>query len=250
MKIVILGSGTLSPSINRTAAGIIIGINNDLILLDSGSGIYYKLAKAGIYFHDISHVFYSHYEHPDHINDLPFILFAKKYDIKDFKKNIILTGPPGFTDFYNKIETLYPILQELPFELNIKEMQNDKMDYGSFSVESRPMSHGSAKAVGYRIESQNKTIVYSGDTDYCANIIKLTGNADVLITECSYPDQMKIPNHLSPGIAGKIATEAGVKKLVLTHFYPQCDEYDIFKQAGNNYTGEIILAEDMMQIEI
>ena len=44
MKIIIFGSGTLSPSPDRTAAGILLKINNDLILLDSGSGIYYKLA--------------------------------------------------------------------------------------------------------------------------------------------------------------------------------------------------------------
>lgn len=250
MKITVLGSGTLSPSVRRTAAGILIEHENDLILLDSGSGIYYKLALAGIDFHEILYLFYSHYEHPDHINDLPYILFAKKYESRENKKDIAVTGPRGFISFYNKIKTLYPVLEELPFKANITEMHNEKLIYDNFIIESKQMSHGSADANGYRIESSDKSITYSGDTDYCENIVELANGTDLLITECSYPDQLKIPNHLSPGIAGKIASEAGAKKLLLTHFYPQCDEYDILKQAEMNFSGEIILAEDMMQIEI
>ena len=88
MKIIILGSGTLHPSLKRTASGIIVKPGDNSILIDSGSGIYYKLIHAGIDFHDIGYFFYTHYEHPDHINDLPFIIFAKKYDTKDFKKDI------------------------------------------------------------------------------------------------------------------------------------------------------------------
>lgn len=250
MKITILGSGTLSPSTKRTAAGIIIELNRNLLLFDSGSGVYYKIANAGFDFHEISYFFYTHYEHPDHVNDLPFILFAKKYDSRENKKDIVLTGPSGFSGFINKMITLYPVLEELPFKTQIREMTEDKTDYGIFRVDSMPTLHGTVKSIAYKVTYGDKSIVYTGDTDYCKNVVALAHNADILITECSYPDQLKIPNHLSPGIAGEIAAQAGVKKLILTHFYPECDEFDILNQVKQKFDGEIILSADMMQIEI
>ncbi|MBL0731677.1 MAG: hypothetical protein JJW03_02325, partial [Desulfosarcina sp.] len=51
-------------------------------------------------------------------------------------------------------------------------------------------------------------------------------------------------------LAGEIASKANVKKLVLTHFYPTCDEYDIEKECRKNYDGPIILAEDHLRINI
>ncbi|MBN2041389.1 MAG: MBL fold metallo-hydrolase [Spirochaetes bacterium] len=250
MKIIFLGTGTLSPYAKRTAAGIIIKLDTNLLLLDSGSGVYYKIAKAGIDFHKISHFFYTHYEHPDHVNDLPFILFAKKYDTRENKSNITMTGPSGFCEFIKNLKTLYPNLQELPFETNIREMHNEEIIYDTFSIKTKPSSHGKVSSVAYRIECNNKSIVYTGDTDYCKNIVELARDADILIADSSFPDQLKIENHLSPGFAGKIASESGAKKLILTHFYPQCDEYDILSQAAQKFNGEIIISEDMMQIEL
>ncbi|MBL0700075.1 MAG: hypothetical protein JJV92_04255, partial [Desulfosarcina sp.] len=51
-------------------------------------------------------------------------------------------------------------------------------------------------------------------------------------------------------LAGEIASKANVKKLVLTHFYPTCDEYDIEKECRKNYDGQVILAEDHLRISI
>ena len=53
---------------------------------------------------------------------------------------------------------------------------------------------------------------------------------------------------MTPGLAGEIATRANVRKLVLTHFYPECDKADIFSQCRKTYKGPLILAEDLMKI--
>ncbi|MBU4389603.1 MAG: hypothetical protein KKB23_08745, partial [Proteobacteria bacterium] len=49
--------------------------------------------------------------------------------------------------------------------------------------------------------------------------------------------------------AGKIATMANVRKLMLTHFYPECDEVDIEKECRKTYSKKLILAEDLMKID-
>ncbi len=61
---------------------------------------------------------------------------------------------------------------------------------------------------------------------------------------------MKVEGHLNAILAGKIARESNCKKLILTHFYPICDDYDILGQCKEEFSGDIILAEDLMTTEI
>jgi ribonuclease BN (tRNA processing enzyme) len=50
--------------------------------------------------------------------------------------------------------------------------------------------------------------------------------------------------------AGDLAAKANVRKLVLTHFYPQCDNEDIAAECRKTYSGPLVLAEDLMQLEV
>jgi ribonuclease BN (tRNA processing enzyme) len=93
-------------------------------------------------------------------------------------------------------------------------------------------------------------VVYSGDTDYSDNLVYLAKDSDLLICESALPDQLKVDGHLTPSLAGKIATRANVKKLVLTHFYPECDQADIEKECRKTYSGPLVLAEDLLKIEL
>jgi ribonuclease BN (tRNA processing enzyme) len=112
------------------------------------------------------------------------------------------------------------------------------------------MAHIS-ESVGYRIEFKDgKSMAISGDTDYCQNIIDLALEVDLLVLECSFPDGKKVEGHLTPSLAGKIALESRCKKLLLTHLYPICDQFDILSQCRQVYQGQIILGEDLMRIKI
>jgi ribonuclease BN (tRNA processing enzyme) len=111
------------------------------------------------------------------------------------------------------------------------------------------MAH-SEVSVGFRVDARGRSMVYSGDTDYCVNIVRLGKNADLLILECSFPDERKSPGHLTPSFAGKIAREASCKKLLLTHFYPVFQGHDILQECRKEFSGEIVLAEDGMKINL
>lgn len=250
MEIIILGSGTLVPSIRRTAPGLAAIIDNEPLLFDSGSGTIYKLPIAGIDYRNINHIFYSHFSHPDHINDLSHFLFAYKYDFPARQIDLNIIGPEGIDAFYKKIIGLYPIFDDMPFTVNINEVKDERLVHNNFTIITKSVSHLKASSIGYRIESHDKIVVYTGDTDYCKAVIELAENADVLISECSNPDILKKDGHLTPMLAGNIASEAGVKRLVLTHFYPVCDDYDVEEEASNVFSGEIIIAEDFMKIEV
>jgi len=106
-------------------------------------------------------------------------------------------------------------------------------------------------SVGYRIKWQDgKSVVISGDTDYCENIVNLASGVDLLILECSFPDEKKVEGHLTPSLAGRIARESRCKKLLLTHLYPICDQHDILTQTKQAFDGEIVISEDLMRVQI
>ncbi|NNG47268.1 MAG: MBL fold metallo-hydrolase, partial [Deltaproteobacteria bacterium] len=74
--------------------------------------------------------------------------------------------------------------------------------------------------------------------------------ADVAVFECSFPNERRVEGHLTPGEAGEVANAAKVKRLVLTHFYPECEGADILSQCQETFSGEVILAEDLLRIPV
>lgn len=128
------------------------------------------------------------------------------------------------------------------YQIHFRVVGQDTVEGPDWKVLSRPVAHG-IDAVGYRVECRGKTLAYSGDTDYCTAMVELGRDADLLILECSFPEGAKVPNHLTP-------SEAGAKRLALTHFYLACDGRDIKGECGNRYGGEIVMAEDGMRLRV
>ncbi len=56
--------------------------------------------------------------------------------------------------------------------------------------------------------------------------------------------------HLSQKTAGKVANQANVKKLVFVHMYPICDQYDIISACREEFDGEVLVGEDLMEFEL
>jgi ribonuclease BN (tRNA processing enzyme) len=122
--------------------------------------------------------------------------------------------------------------------------------FAKWSVKTIPVQH-SQSAIAYRIESKaGHSIVYSGDTDYCSEIIELAKQADVLILECSFPDHKKVQGHLTPSEAAEIAAKAKCEHLILTHFYPPYNELadDINMKCHKIFSGKISIAQDFMKL--
>jgi ribonuclease BN (tRNA processing enzyme) len=254
ISVTILGSGTCVPSLRRSSCAVLIKIRNQALLFDSGAGTIRRLLEAGTKIVDLTHIFYSHF-HPDHTGELVSLLFATKYS-GDPPRRIplnILAGK-GFLAFYNGLKNVYGEWIELaPALLQINELDNTAYDtrrYADFTVASIPVEHNS-ESIAYRITGPGgKSVVYSGDTDVCDGLVTLAENADIFICESALPDNLKAKGHLTPSLAGEIASRANARKLVLTHFYPECDGVDIEKECRKTYGGPLVLAEDLMEITL
>jgi ribonuclease BN (tRNA processing enzyme) len=250
MRLTIIGSGTAAIQANRGFAGHVLDIGNELCLLDGGSGTLRKCDEAGISYKEIDKICYTHL-HPDHTTDLVPFLFATKHTPGFTRtKELEIYGPVGFREFFTRAVALYGAgMVEVEYEIKIRELARDKINLGDLELETNLMKHAE-NAIGYRFEAEGKTFVYSGDTDYCDEIIALARNADVLLLECSFPDHMKVPDHLTPTEAGKIAARASVQRRSLTHLYPPCDKEDILTPCRKQFDGPVSCAQDLMSVEI
>ena len=252
--VTILGSGTCVPSLTRSACSVLIEAGGERILFDSGPGTMRRLMEAGVQIFDLPFVCYSHF-HPDHSGELVPFLFANKYlDGSLRRRPLTLVAGRGFLEFFNGLRQVYGRWMELAASLlRIEELDNrgrDERNFGAFGLQSAPVEHN-PESLAYRVTgSDGKSVVYSGDTDYSENLIGLAENADVLICESALPDDLKVDGHLTPSLAGEIATRARVGKLVLTHLYPECDMADIEAQCRNAYDGPLVVASDLMRIPV
>jgi len=249
-ELIVTGSGTGIPSLRRGFPGIVILSDSAKLLVDSGSGTLRRMLDIGLTYRDIDLLLYTHI-HPDHVSDLVPILFACKYADLPREKDLLCTGGPGFKSYFEKLSGVYGSwIAPRSYQLTVKEIAQKGLAYRDLKILSKPMAHIS-ESVGYRIEFKDgKSVAVSGDTDYCQNIIDLAFEVDLLVLECSFPDGKKVEGHLTPSLAGRIALESRCKKLLLTHLYPVCDQFEIVGQCKKIYQGEIILAEDLMRIKI
>ena len=95
------------------------------------------------------------------------------------------------------------------------------------------------------LRAKGKTFVYSGDTADNAKLAPFAKDADLLLMEAAFLSRHKPENaaHVSAAEAGRIAMEAGVKRLLLTHVFPEYDENDLIKEACQYYSGAETIKE-------
>lgn len=254
IAITILGSGTCVPSLTRSSCSVLMEIGDRKLLFDAGAGTIRQLLETGTSIYDISHVFFSHF-HPDHTGELIPFLFSRKYaDPSHRDTPLALVAGHGFSRFFRGLIDVYGELLDgergMPTLHELDNSAPDSFRSDGFSVASLPMEH-SKESIGFRVTAPGGgSVVYSGDTDVCSNLVTLAENVDLLICESSFPDELKKKGHLTPSQAGDIATRAKVGNMILTHLYPECDTVDIEKQCRKTYGGPLAVAEDLMKIVV
>ena len=253
-RITFLGSGTCVPSLVRNPCAFLMQTGSQNLLFDCGAGVMRRLLEIGVSIFEITHIFLSHF-HPDHSGELAAFLFALKYPAPHPRRRpLTLVAGRGLLAFFDRLEGVYGDWIVLPPEhfrrIELDTAQADSYAFDKFTVTSMPVDHR-PESLAYRVvDSAGKSLVYSGDTDVCDSLATIAADADLMICESAFPDGQKVKGHLTPSGAGRIAQAAGVKQLVLTHFYPACDQHDIAKQCRSTYDGKVLLAQDLMTLTL
>jgi len=248
IEFTVLGSGTCALQPQRSMSGYAVRHQGFFCLLDCGHGALRRCLEAGLQPLDIDAVLVSHF-HLDHIADILSLLWALKH-APDLNRTKPLTfiGPPGLLHLFQGLPALYGSwLEHFPFTISIEEVRQQGFAIGPWQVETLPMRHG-ASANGYRLQSNGRVIAYSGDTGECAEVVELGRRADLFVLECSFVEDSGAENHLHAALAARLASRAECKKLLLTHFYPECDRHDVRSLCENEFPGTVELARDLMRL--
>ncbi len=253
VEIIMLGTGTITPSLRRNASCLVVQEGERRLLVDMGPGTIRRLCDAAISLSELDTLLVTHF-HPDHVSDLAPILFASNYAYADRRTEpFSLIGPRGLRDYYDKFRAIYhEWITPTDDRLTLHELSAnspDRLESGELLIRSTSAAH-SDPSLSYRIDGPTGSVVVSGDTDVSSGLVDLAQGADILVCETSFPDHLKHEGHLTPSGAGRIAQAAGVKTLVMTHFYPPCDQADMVGEAKVEFDGMVIKAEDLMRIPV
>jgi len=239
MKLIVLGVAGAYTAAGEASPGYLIEHNNKYILLEAGPGITGRLAKF-VPYQKLSAIIVSHL-HFDHMLDLLPLSYV--YHIEK------ITVPLYFPKEKEKwlIDT-YEANEIMSF-LDAYEIIDSKgsVQIDPFKIDFLPMNHR-IETAGVRITTDDGVIAYSGDTAYCENLVKLAKNADILLAEATYLEKDRErtrEGHMTAKDAAKVAREANVKKLLLTHIWFEYDKEQSLSEAKSEYDGDVELAKEM-----
>jgi len=264
----ILGSG--GPIINpeRASAGYLLWVGTQAkLLFDIGGGTYLRFGQsraklAGLAMGGISHL------HPDHPSDLAALMWGSN---RLRSEPLPIVGPsgnnvaPDFTTFLNRMfdakagafqvlgSTLgaeQPGAERPRLDISVVDVAKTEptkvLDRDGMTVTAFHIPHANLPTLAYRVQAGDVSVVFSSDqngTD--PKFVDFAKGANALIMHLAIPvGAPPSPLHASPAVVGRIAQEAGVKRLILSHI----GQFDLEAAVGEvkkSYTGALTVGADL-----
>jgi len=252
MKLTILGSGYFIPTKTRNNSGYLLEIANELILLDSGSGVLRQYLKTDRSLWEISKIFYSHL-HLDHIADLLPILFTRKYSEPENQEDteLLIFAHKDFLPIIEGYENLFGkwIINE-KFPYSFRPIEPGNYSFTSFEVKVFQGNHTPQSLMYSFKDSTGKLLLYASDTDLSDELILASKGVDLLIIECSCTDTDPKPGHMTPAKIAMLIQEAKPKITLLTHLSPENDTDNLIQKIKIPAECVVRMAEDFLIMEI
>lgn len=278
-RLILLGTaGGPRPRVARSAPSQVIVANNAAYVVDCGDGVARQLVLAGVPLATLRNVFITHH-HSDHNADYGNLLLLAW--AAGLRTHVDTWGPPPIermtslffemnaTDIDARIADegrvpLVPLVRPHDVRAGGVIMQDDNVRVTTAIVNHPPMD----TALAYRFDAPDRSIVISGDTTASDNLVRLARDADVLVHEALYAPAVEqmikdvanasdlrrsiISHHTAIEEVGRIAQEARVKTLVLSHFVPAEDpvvpDQTWIDAARSRFSGRIIVGKDLLEI--
>ncbi len=266
LRVVLCGTGNPLPDRNRADACTAIFAGGNFYLVDTGPGAWKNLARWHIPAPRLAAVMLTHF-HSDHIGDLGEVNLQTWGQGRDHPLRVY--GPPGVEQVVGGFAQAYALDEGYriahhgaalmpadnwkmePIAVRIDTppgtspcaggsapvLEENGLKVTAFTVDHAPV----APAYGYRFDYKGRSVVISGDTIKCANLVNAAKGADVLINEAQSAHMVEIIQqaaehrgnariakimhdirryHTTPVEAAAEANQAGVQLLVLSHIGP------------------------------
>jgi ribonuclease BN (tRNA processing enzyme) len=246
MRLTILGGCGAWPAAGQACSGYLVEHDGFRLLIDPGYATVPRLLQL-VAADRVDAVFVSH-GHPDHCADLNPLLRARA--LRD--------DPPGPLPVYSLPGALDAVLAlDRPGMLTDAYVLHeftagDRFGIGPFRAQTRLLPHWLPNA-GIRLMAGDRVLAYTGDTGPSDEVATLARDADLLLAEASYVDEVPEDSRLyltSARQAGRQARDAGTRGLLLTHLFPGTDADAARAAAAAEYDGAIAIATTGLAIEV
>ena len=283
LRLILLGTGTPTPSLERAGASFLVEHEAAALLFDCGPAAVRRLLAAGVFPTRVTHLFLTHL-HYDHCMDYGYLVLnrwdqgvGRIPDLKVFgpggteRMTHLLFGEEGVFQDDLAGRTQHPgshFVYEhrggtLPRHRPAPQVQEV---YGGAEIAGEgwnvcvaDMVHCQPyiKSVAYRFNCAEGSIVVTGDTAPNPQLVALAQGAGVLVHMCHFLNDVETDVRITSSCSGHLdaartAAEAGVEKLVLIHLTEQITRPGIrermIAEAAAVYSGTIVLGEDLMEI--
>jgi ribonuclease BN (tRNA processing enzyme) len=253
-RLVVAGCGTVVPEGDRACSCYYLELGAMRALLDCGSGAVQALARLGLPWSRLTHILLTHF-HADHVGALAGLFFALKHGAEPPRRQepLHVWGPVGTRRLFSALaEALGDFLLDPGFPLTVDEITPAaSVSLGDVRLLSHKTPH-TAESLALRLEWEGASVAYTGDTGPEGALADFAAATELLVCECSLPDELVGDNHLSPSSVAALAGAAGPRLLLLTHVYPrfreQEDVVDLVAAAG--YGGRTELAHEGWSIRL
>lgn len=249
MKLTVLGRSGAWPAAGRACSGYLLESDGTRLVLDLGFGTLPRLLSL-CEAQDVSAVFITH-AHADHCVDL-FGLYRAR----------TLPDPPlppipvyGLPEVMLRVGSLDGSggPERLRNGCDFHSMNaGDRATVGPFRVRSVGLPHFTPN-LGFRVEVEGIVLAYTGDTGPSPKIIGLAHRADLFVCEATHQGVPREPSGrflLTATEAGRYARAAGVRRLMLTHFWPADSRAVSRNEALREFDGDVVLAEEGLSLTL
>ena len=275
-ELVLLGTGGgPTPKAERGSPASALRVGSSTYVIDCGNGVARQLVRACIPLGSLRALLITHH-HADHNGDLGALLHAAWAHLE---MPIPVIGPPPL----RRVLTSYFEMQAYDIAMRCETDGREPLqsfvrteevveagvvfDDGTITITAARVRHPPIEyAFAYRLDSPDRSVVFSGDTIRLDAVADLAAGADVLVHEAMYtpaiedmsrllnrPDwgETMLERHTKVEDAASVAAKAGVRTLVLNHLFPpdtSVADQSWIDRARTCFGGQVVVGSDLLVV--
>ncbi|OLL18752.1 MULTISPECIES: guanitoxin biosynthesis MBL fold metallo-hydrolase GntH [unclassified Rhodococcus (in: high G+C Gram-positive bacteria)] len=284
IRVTVLGSGDPFVKPSQASASLLIEVGNperDLFFFDLGSGALANYNGLRLPVTATTKVFLSHL-HADHVGDMPTLVWSlAKAGRRD---PVEVWGPAGETpelgtrSYIRHLEAAHAwdmqslcghpgqsgahtVTTEVPWDRTATVYERNGVQVSSF-----PVIHMQNGSVGYRLDYNGRSVVFSGDTRPCRTLVDACDGADLLVHETfpsasvfarkagvppDFAEKVVNGSHTSPHMAGEVFARAGARMSTMWHLAVDHETVGpVYAEMRTRYDGPVTIAQDLTVFDI